>query len=226
MNLFHAHSRNLRALDNSLTYTAIAVKRELRHSQTVVADIHTKIYALLLGAWAECRLNKLLEKKGGFDEKQVSSIRNGRTIQDKWDRLIKTAFKHHYKVNKRITEKKLGHTAYARYSSLLDIVRLQLFPIIHLRNKLAHGQLVYPLNNEMTEISTDSMRALNTENILTLQYKRTLLGHIIDLIECLAMSKPAFERDYDRYYDNIITVVSRINDVNYRKFAERMKSSK
>ena len=224
MNIYHAHSSNLRALNKILIHLARSIKRALRNKQNVVAAYLTKTYALLLGAWAECRQCKLLEMHNGFSQRQRDYINKARTVKNRWDRLVEVAFKHHYAI-KKITERTLNHTTHARYTTILQILDEHLYPIIQLRNKLAHGQVEYPLNSDNTDVSTELMRTLMTENILSLQHKRNLLGHITDLVECLVASRPAFEANFDCYFERILDVTERVKKIDFNKYLDSLNKS-
>ena len=217
MDLYKAHSANLRSVSKTLGVISKTTKQFLRINQDVSAMQLTRVYALLLGAWAECRLSKLLHKAGGFEKKEVEKITQISSIKDRWDKVIHVAFSKHYSTRK-LSVRTLGHTAHSRYIAIRNELEHNLYPVIELRNRLAHGQMEYPLKNPPKDVSTELMKELKTMNILTLQYKKTLLGHVIDLIECLVVSKPTFERDFDEIYNRITETSGRLKGANYREY--------
>lgn len=223
MDIYKAYSKNLRAIDKTLVYLSRSVKDHTRKKQDTAAVLLTRTYALMLGAWAECRLCKLLHMAGGFDMRNVDSIQRVKNIKNRWRRVIDTAFKKHYGVG-RLTMRALGHTTHGRYIGVIEVTEKHIYPIIELRNKLAHGQFEYPLKNPPTDVSTELMGVLQTSNILSLQYKHQLLGHVIDLVECLVASKPAFERDFDLIYSKIQEVNERIDKADYQRYVSNLQS--
>jgi hypothetical protein len=62
--------------------------------------------------------------------------------------------------------------------ALSEMLAKDLSSIIELRNKLAHGQWVYPLNNDSNDVAQEQMDALRVENLLSLQFKNGCTFHV------------------------------------------------
>ena len=96
-------------------------------------------------------------------------------------------------------------------------------PIIELRNKLAHGQWVYPLNSDGDDVSADLYNTLRQENLLSLQFKRKIIHHITDIIHDLVVSKATFERDFDDHFDRLLGTKRNLKTRTYNKYVAKQQ---
>jgi hypothetical protein len=106
----------------------------------------------------------------------------------------------------------------------MDMLEKDLRSIIEVRNKLAHGQWIYPLNSGNNDIAQKQMNTLKSENLLSLQYKKQLITHLADIIHDLIVSKPAFERDFNNHYKYIINTRRNLRTRDYEKYLRQMKA--
>jgi hypothetical protein len=95
--------------------------------------------------------------------------------------------------------------------------------IIELRNKLAHGQWVYPLNSDGDDVAQEQMDALRVENLFSLQFKKNLLESLSSAIHDLVVSKPTFERDFDDHFRRIVETQRNLKNRDYKKWANGMR---
>src|SRR2546427_18894 len=95
----------------------------------------------------------------------------------------------------------------AGLEAVLDSARLAIArrepSVIVLRNKLAHGQWAYPLNEQLDDVAQSQMDALRDENILSLKQKSGLIEAFCDSIHDLVVSPPTFERDFDNHFRRV-----------------------
>jgi uncharacterized protein with von Willebrand factor type A (vWA) domain len=96
-------------------------------------------------------------------------------------------------------------------------------PIVQLRNKLAHGQWVYPLNDAGKDIAQAQMDALRVENLLSLQFKKSLISALSDAIHDLVVSRPTFERDFDRHFRVIVETRRNLQTREYSSYAKVLR---
>jgi len=194
--LYKFHVSNLNEIDEAMRRTALVVREAIGKGESFKVPSFTKLFALLLGAWAECRLQKLLHERNGFIEKERSVISKKSTQLDQWKETIKVAFRRQYRLRKA-NFSSLDHSARERLKLLLALLEDDLRPVIELRNKLAHGQWTYPLTNDGHGIAQEQAQALRTENLLSLQFKKQIIAVLSNAIHDLVVSKPTFERDFD-----------------------------
>ena len=183
-----------------------------------------RLYALLLGTWAECRLRKLMYEPQGFIDTERETIQTESTQLKQWQKAVEVAFRRQYKIPKAVLSADiLPNSAYTRYDTLSEMLTSDLGSIIELRNKLAHGQWHYPLNSEGNDIAQEQMDALRIENLLSLQFKKTLLESLSSAIHDLVVSKPTFERDFDNHFRAISETQRNLKNRDYKKWAEGMR---
>ncbi len=125
-------------------------------------SLFVRLYALLLGAWAETILKKLLYEKNGFDNIARNKICSEHTQLDKWLKAVEIAFRQHFAISHApLSKLTLPFSFFSRYEELKDILDKDLRSIIEIRNKLAHGQWIYPFNSEGNDIEEEKYRKVN-----------------------------------------------------------------
>jgi len=222
--LYQFHVANLREIDRAIERVARSLRAAVSQGDEIAVSSFMRLYALLLGAWAECRLRKLVYEPKGFDDPERGTICAENTQLKQWQKAVEVAFRRQYKVPKApITAGVLPHSAHSRYEALSDTLAKDLGSIIELRNKLAHGQWVYPLNNDGDDVAQEQMDALRVENLLSLQFKKRLLESLSAAIHDLVVSRPTFERDFDNHFRLIVETRRNLQNRDYNTWAEGMR---
>lgn len=199
------HQANLNQIESAIEHIASATRKSIARGDNDSTLVFVRLLALLLGVWGECRLLKLLSEDTISLQKSRDSILKKKQQLGKWKALLEVAFRQQYKVPRAsLSEETLDHSTYSRYKTLTELLENDLKPIIELRNKFAHGQWAYTLNANNTDISSKSMKAIKSENLLSLNFKRKLLKALSDAIHDLVVSKPTFERDFNTHYKKIV----------------------
>jgi hypothetical protein len=188
--LYKLHVRNLRAVDVACSQVFRQLKHCLSARQDRAADALLKTFILLVGAWAEVRLLKLLHEKNGFSNGDRASILAVGSKIDQWNRALEIGFRRRYEVpHARLTRRSLPLTVFLRYQEIASIVKDDLRPIIEIRNKLAHGQWTRTLNNDMTDVSEEMMALLNAENALSANFKKQILEKLSRILHDLVIPR-------------------------------------
>jgi len=222
--LYRFHVANLQEIDRAMDKVARSLRMAISQSDEFSVSAFMRLYALLLGAWAECRLRKLIYEPQAFNDSERDLIATESTQLNQWQKAVEIAFRRQYKISKaNLSASNLSHSAFSRYKALSDMLAGDLGGIIELRNKLAHGQWVYPLNSTGDDVAQEQMDALRVENILALQFKKTLLESLSSAIHDLVVSKPAFERDFDDHYRIIVETLRNLKNRDYKSWAESMR---
>lgn len=226
--LYGHHVANLQELQAALgnvarlARAAIASKDPERSLRTLL-----RLYALLLGAWAECRLKKLLHEEFGFSGAEREAILLHGTQLEQWQAAVDAAFRKHYKLpNAELDARTLGVAPSARRDALLDVLKSDLRIVIEIRNKLAHGQWIYPFNSEGTQVEQDKYMLINKENLLSLEFKLAMLEHLADAVHDLVVSPRTFERDFDSHFKKLFQVQINLKRRAYDKYAQSLISSR
>jgi len=226
--LYSQHVANLRelqvALDNiaRLAKACIASSDPQKSLRTLL-----RTYSFLIGAWAECRLKKLLNEEFGFSDAERAQIEEKSTQFDQWKEAIDCAFRKHHSLPKaRLNEQTLGVSHAARRSALRNVLDNELKIIIEIRNKLAHGQWIYPFNNAGTKVENDKYQLINKENLLSLRFKLALIGHLADAVHELVVSPATFERDFDTHFRHLNQVRVNLQKKDYAKYESSLIESR
>ena len=222
--LYQFHVANLREIDHAMDKIARSLRTSISQGDEATVSAFMRLYALLLGTWAECRLRKLIYEPQGFTDTERETIQAESTQLKQWQKAVEVAFRRQYQIPKAILSASvLSHSAYSRFDTLSKMLTNDLGSIIELRNKLAHGQWYYPLNSEGNDIAQEQMDALRIENLLSLQFKKTLLESLSSAIHDLVVSKPTFERDFDNHLRVIAETQRNLKNRDYIKWAESMR---
>jgi hypothetical protein len=222
--LYRFHCANLREVTRGLERVEPNARRAISSRDEATLHALIRLYALLLGAWAECRLKKLLYEPSGFDAAERTRIRALPDQHSRWNVTVEIAFRKRFNLpHAAISSTTIPFTAAARYSECQLLLQDQLRPVIELRNKFAHGQWAYLLNNNEDDVSTAQMGAFKQENLMTLQCKRDLINHLAALINDLVVSV-AFDRDFDAHYVRIAHTRSRLSTQAYSDYANRLRA--
>lgn len=221
--LYNYHVTNLRSIEIAIKNTSISSRRAIAEENSQAIDSFVRLYAFLLGAWSETRLKKLLFEPAGFQEAERKLVLAQSTQLENWQKAIEIAFRKQYNVPfAALTQSTLPFTAFARYSVIHDVLEKDLRAVIEIRNKLAHGQWVYPLNSDGNEVETNKFKQLNHENLPSLQYKLSLISSISDIIHDLVVSIATFERDFDIHFKQITTIRNNLGKRKYSEYAAKL----
>src|SRR5579862_5895974 len=185
--IYLQHVANLRELEFAIGHTARIAKAAIacRDPEQSLRSL-LRLYSFLIGAWAECRLRKLLHEEFGFKDAEREAILSESTQLGQWKRTVDAAFRKHHRITKApLDERVLGVAHAARRAALHDVLDNELQILIEIRNKLAHGQWVYPFNNEGTAVEQQKYTLINKENLQSLQFKWSLVGHLADAVHDL-----------------------------------------
>lgn len=225
--LYKYHVANLRELELAISHTgrlakaAIASKDPQKSLKSLL-----RLYSFLIGAWSETRLKKLLHEEFGFTDLERNQIEKSELTQfEKWEKTVDLAFRKHHKIkNAPLNEQSLGVARAAQRTALQRVLSQKLRIIIEIRNKLAHGQWVYPFNNEGTNVESDKYKLINKENMQSLQFKYALVGHLADAVHDLIVSPETFERDFESHFKKVLQVQRNLETKDYAKYESGLVS--
>ena len=217
--LYEFHVANLRSVRAGLDHVFRSARSAIACGDQSVVRTHIRILLFLLGAWSEARLLKLLYEPNGFSSVEKNRILSAATALARWLSAVEIAFRRHYNIPKAaLRPPQLPTTAHFRLTTLKETMKNDLRAIITMRNKLAHGQWKYPLNEGMNDVAQLEMDALRTENILSLTQKATLLDILCKVVHDLAISRSTFERDWDVHFSNFEQTRTNIARKSYDKW--------
>ncbi|EMC8463236.1 hypothetical protein ACRRGR_003227 [Vibrio alginolyticus] len=226
--MYGYHVANLQEIELALGHTFRLAKDSIssKDPQQSLRSL-LRLYSFLIGAWAETRLNKLLHEEFGFCEEKRAQIESQNSQLDRWKLTIDLAFRKHHKVPKaKLNAVTLGVDHSARRDALHETLENELRIIIEIRNKLAHGQWVYPLNNECTKVENDKYLLINKENLQSLRFKFSLINNLADAINDLVVSPVAFERDFEEHFRKLNQVRINLQTKDYKQYESALISKR
>jgi len=221
--LYKYHVANLISLDIAIKSTAISTRKAISEENNPAIKSFTRLYAFLLGAWNETRLQKLVNENGAFSDDNKQRIFSQNSQLEQWQKTVEISFREYYKVPRaELNQATLSHTAFHRFTTINTILEQDLRSVIEVRNKLAHGQWVYPLNSDCTDVEQEKYTLINNENLMSLQFKRALVTTVADVIHDLVVSLPTFERDFDIHYKSIISTRTNLANRSYGEYQKTL----
>jgi hypothetical protein len=223
--IYKFHVANLREVDRGLQHLGRELRRVLSEGDEASASALTKVYALALAVKVECRLNKLAYEPNVSKADRVVLLGVEEQV-NRWHAAVELGLRKHYVgPNAALDELNLGHDIYARYRTLSDAIQDDLRPVIELRNKLAHGQWVYPLSKS-NAIAKVQKAALEGEQALSLGLKSRLLDSLADVVHDLVVSRKAFEGSFERRYRSLLIIRREIKERNFENFESQLRAKR
>lgn len=225
--LYKYHVENLRSLEIAISNTSISARKAIADKNLPAVESFTRLYAFLLGAWAETRLHKLLNENGAYSNQDKAKVFSQKSQLNQWHKTVEVSYRKYFNIPRApLSIESLPHTAFHRLNSVTSILDVDLKSIIEVRNKLAHGQWVYPLNANCTNLQTEKYNLINNENLLSLQFKKALITALANIVHDLAVSLPTFERDFDNHFRNIVTARNNLRNRSYDDYRESLINKK
>lgn len=221
---YQAHVQNLQAVDSACIHIYRELKRCIAIDQGAAASALLKTFTLLIGAWSEVRLLKLLHEPNGFLEIDRNQILGADSKIEQWKLSVQIGFRRRYNVpNAALSAQSLPATAYLRYRDIAQLIENDLRPIIEIRNKLAHGQWARTLNSEMDDISQNMMAMLNTENALSANFKKRIIEALSRIVNDLIVGGLAFDRDFDSHYRILEQTKTNLRTRRYERWVNSLR---
>jgi hypothetical protein len=217
------HCKNLRIIEHAITTVQRTLRDYIRKNDENNIYIYTKIFSHLVNSWAEIRVLKIVYEKRAYSNPEKIRILTAGSAKEKWETALKIAFCKAYKVpEKKINDISTPVTPRNRCNMLLELINNDLLNSTQLRNRIAHGQWYYAFNEELTDSQEDLTAKLHQENIVQLQLKYKMFISLAQIIHDLAVSKPTFERDFDRHYRKVEGQRSNFHNRDYKDYKRMM----
>jgi len=177
---------------------------------------------MTVGLLAENLLRKLLADPAGFNARERLLLSQERSQLARWKRAVELAFRRHYEIpiHLDIDASSAGAPVASQYGGLIDLLEGDLAEIIEDRNKIAHGQWGWLLNNPETAFTGAAPEPINYRAI---QARSKLVREIAEVIEDLIVSEPTFARDYQRRVGRIQQLKGTLSGPDYPALVKQIK---
>jgi len=198
---YKQHCENLRMIEKAITSVQRMLREYIRKDQPMNVYIYTKLLSHLINSWAEVRALKLIYEKAAFSDAEKLKLIKCDQLDARWILLLTISFCKSYKIlPRKLDSVETPITARTRYKMLSELAQNDLLESSQLRNRIAHGQWKYAFNKDMLEINQQLTMRLRQENIVKLQLKYKMFKSLAQIIHDLAVSRPTFERDFDKNF--------------------------
>ncbi len=226
--MYHKHCENLRYLKKGIDVLKLDLNQSISQEDEIKINIYNKLLSALVTSWAEVRVLKLVNEPNGFTELEKNFIEDKKlSLEQKWKKSLKIAICKAYGINyltpnnklikDNIVEANLSGDMKIKFKELKDIIDKDLVPSINIRNKIAHGQWRYPISNDFKSVNIELEDEFYNENIIIFSYRINVFEKLSRIIHDLCVSRPTFERDFDRLFANIRSERGRNHIKTYEK---------
>ncbi|MFE7984778.1 hypothetical protein ACFUZA_21770 [Streptomyces cellulosae] len=173
---------------------------------------------------AEARLRKITHDPQGFNERERKLIAGSKSQIDRWKSAVDFAFRRQYSIpmHLELQDSSVDSVVISRYGIIVEMLDGDLKPIIEGRNKIAHGQWVWELNNLETQFKG---RAADPMNYLAISRRGEIIDNLAEIVHVLIVSEPAFQREFDRLYGKISSTRCVIDGNDYPQFEAKIRNS-
>lgn len=186
--IYQACVKNFQEIDSGRKQFEKVLNVVIRDKCEAEIDKLTKVYSILFSSWAEARFFKLLYTPYGFDDSEIQTILEERSVEDKWLKLLKIGLR---KISSGV--KKIPGLEKRLESALSQFV----IEPAHLRNKFAHGQWKFALNYNGTKVNADTSEIISILSPIDVSNWFHFFSKVSDLIETLVESpEKSFSGDY------------------------------
>lgn len=226
--MYHKHCENLRYLKKGIDVLKLDLNQSIAQEDEIKINIYNKLLSSTITSWAEVRILKLVNEPNGFTdyERQFIEVRN-LSLQQKWEKALKISICKAYDIDfitsdnrlisDNIVRSNLSNDMRIKFDELKNIINNDLVPSIDIRNKIAHGQWKYPISNDFRSVNIELENEFRNENIIRFCYRINVFENLSQIIHDLCISKPTFERDFDRLFANIKSEKGRDNIKTYER---------
>lgn len=219
---YEAHCENLRMINQAIRTVQRTLRDYISKEEDKNVDVYTKILSHLINTWAEVRILKLIYENSTFSDDEKQQIINANGLNERWKMALTIAFCKAYIIPNHSKIDLASYTPRMRYKILIKLIDSDLLRSSQLRNRLSHGQWKYAFNNDLSDINATLTRELRKENIVTLQSKLKLFKSLSQIIHDLAVSKPTFERDFDKNFKVVEEQKRNYHNRSYNKYGKNM----
>ena len=218
---FTKHSENLRAARKGLTQVQRAHKQAIRDGNEAGVTTLARMHGLQIGIVAEAWIRKVIADPNGFNERERSYIRQARSRIDTWSMAVDLAFRRHFSVplHLEIDEQTTGALTATQFATIRGLITSELAPVIEDRNKVAHGQWAWHLNNRETAFTGPAPAPLNYSALYSRSQLIEAIGQIVNV---LTLSGWTFQRDYDELIERVRSAQTGLDGSYYEEFARRL----
>jgi len=221
--MFLLHNENLKLIEKAIKVDQRDLRNYISTQDDVGTYIYTKILSQLINSWSEVKVLKMVYEPSAFDNNEIHEILSTRSLRERWETALNIAICKAYGIqNSNRIINQLPFTPRTRYQAIIALINDDLLKAIEVRNRIAHGQWKYAFTNDLRNINSEITGRLRHENIIELQFKYELFKSLAQIIHDLAVSRPTFERDFDKNYQRIEQQKLNLHNRSFENYKHQM----
>jgi hypothetical protein len=225
--MYEAASLNYREVEKALTQLERSIVSAIRRSDDSSVQALTRLQLLVLSVKAEARLIKIAHTPKGFVPAERTAVLGEADAIGRWKLVVDTAFRRHYRVPTTSTlSDVLDHDTLAKYSTLHSLISNELKLVISLRNKLAHGQWIFPFNTTLSAVEPAIRTSLAAETTLSARFRDRLLTQMGNIVVDLVVSAPSFEARFNEYFVRIRRYSQLLANEDYGRWTQSIQATR
>lgn len=195
---FIYETKNLRECKKEYDLIFRLIKDCIRSNKELQEKLLLRPLTIASTVVAECYLYKIIYSEHA-DDSLRNSVFAATTFIDKWQKLIDYCIEKTYEVSYENLERNYK-TAYLRYTEIKNYISSDLDELYSLRNKFAHGEVLYAFDNTRQNFNEDTTEIIRTLDLMKVIRLRKSFDEISKLILYIIESQRTFDRDFDRYF--------------------------
>lgn len=219
---FRRHAANLAAVKKGLRQLERLHRAAIRKGDQPAIETLARFHMLGVGLMAEAQLRAILWDPNGFNERERSLLRNVTGQLNRWGAAVEYAFRRHFSVpvHRDLDKFVLGGGPFEQFQTVLSVLNSHLSVVIDDRNRTAHAQWVWHLNNKETAFVGAAPRPLNYRAI---KARSDLIVNIGKLVHVLAVSEPTFQRDFAAISSEINRLAPLVDGNDYAAYVRELR---
>lgn len=192
LEVFVAQTANVRELENAWAHVNRQINSLILAKNSIGADHHIKILALIYCALSEAIFSKLIHTPHGLNLDHVEQVKTATRVEGVkagWVKCTQLALQ-------GVEGQRSNHGPNVS-KKLLELIEKFIFDPSVVRNKLAHGQWAIALNRENTKVNIEISKEIETHTVIELYRRKHALGKLSGILEDMIESpSKAHPRDY------------------------------
>lgn len=217
---FIYETKNLRECKKEYDLIFRLIKDCIRSNKELQEKLLLRPLTIASTVVAECYLYKIIYSEHA-DDSLRNSVFAATTFIDKWQKLIDYCIEKTYEVSYENLERNYK-TAYLRYTEIKNYISSDLDELYSLRNKFAHGEVLYAFDNTRQNFNEDTTEIIRTLDLMKVIRLRKSFDEISKLILYIIESQRTFDRDFDRYFAKYEDIKEKCDKYNVLKLSRAM----
>ena len=222
---YRKHSENFRAVSAGLTQAERFHKEAIRRGDDPATEFAARVHHMMVGLMAEAALRKISTDPAGFNARERTLLGQERSQISRWKRAVEFAFRRHHAIpiHLEVDATTTNAAVAVQFATITSLLENDLAEVIEDRNKIAHAQWVWLLNNTETAFTGRAAPPLNYKAI---DRRARMITNIAHVINDLVVSERTFQRDFQQHYNAILNLQQDLAGSDFPAFVAELRRSR